>query len=242
MRHSRATHYAPIRAVHHRRSDLPRTPVARPRGTPLTWGLCALLASLAVARKLTEARSGAMLYQFGALPVPLAAPSEAWRLVAYGLVHAGAVHLAVNLAALAFFGRNAERALGRARYAAVYLAAGFAGGVAASMAARGPALVVGASGSIFGLVGATLAWLLGDRAACRRPEVRAELAALAVVIAVQCVSDAVSATTSGAAHSGGLAAGVLLGVTFRWMFAVERARAKLGRAHRQVEAARPKTA
>ncbi len=190
-------------------------PTSRITSAPLTLALCALLAALAVARKLTEPRSGAMLSRFGALTLPLAGARDLWRLASYGLVHAGAVHLAVNLAALAFFGRLAERALGARRYLAVYLTASCAGAAAVALAVCEPVLLVGASASIFGLVGATLAWLATDRARRPSPGARVELVALGAVVTAQVAADVASPSASGAAHVGGALAGALLGVAFR---------------------------
>ncbi len=186
------------------------------RATPVTLSMAVLLASLAVARKLTERRSGDMLSRFGALTLPLQGWRDLWRLASYGLVHAGGTHLAVNLAALAFFGRIAERTLGARRYLAVYLAAACVGAAAVAMSAREPVILVGASASIFGLVGASLSWLACDRHARAAPGARADLAALAVVIVAQVLIDAASPTPSGAAHVGGALAGVILGLAFRF--------------------------
>lgn len=177
--------------------------------------MAALLASLAVARKLTERRSGDLLTRFGALTLPLQGSRDLWRLASYSLVHAGGTHLAVNLAALTFFGRIAERCLGARRYLAVYLAAACVGAAAVAASTREPVLLVGASASIFGLVGASLSWIALDRDARTAPGARADLAALGVVVIAQIVIDAASPTPSGAAHVGGALAGVLLGLAFR---------------------------
>lgn len=84
------------------------------------------------------------------------------------------------------------------------------------MSAREPVILVGASASIFGLVGASLSWLACDRHARAAPGARADLAALAVVIVAQVLIDAASPTPSGAAHVGGALAGVILGLAFRF--------------------------
>lgn len=183
--------------------------------SPVTLAMAALLAALAVARKLSERRSGDMLTRFGALTLPLQGGRDLWRMASYGLVHAGATHLAVNLAALAFFGRIAERALGPRRYLAVYLTAACVGAAAVAVSARETVLLVGASASIFGLVGASLSWIASDDLARAAPGAKADLAALAVVAAAQVVIDVMAPSPSGAAHLGGTLAGALLGLAFR---------------------------
>jgi membrane associated rhomboid family serine protease len=84
-----------------------------------------------------------------------------WRLIAPIFIHAGAIHLLVNMYSLFAIGPAVERFFGRARLLAVYLLSGVAG-VILSLAFN-PAPSVGASGAIFGLLGALTAFLLEHR-------------------------------------------------------------------------------
>ena len=70
-------------------------------------------------------------------------------------LHYGPIHLGMNMLALWWFGRPLEQALGRARFLLLYLVAGLAGS-AGALIVRTHALTVGASGAIFGILGAAL--------------------------------------------------------------------------------------
>lgn len=87
--------------------------------------------------------------------------NEYWRLVTSGFLHWSVVHLAVNMFSLYVIGADLERVFGRARYLAVYLV-GLLGGSAAVMALQPGRLVhtAGASGAIYGLLGALLIVIL----------------------------------------------------------------------------------
>lgn len=79
---------------------------------------------------------------------------EYWRLLTACFLHSGIVHIASNLIALYFWGPQVELLLGRVKYLIVYLSAGLFGSVLSY--ALSDAASVGASGAIFGLLGALL--------------------------------------------------------------------------------------
>jgi membrane associated rhomboid family serine protease len=81
------------------------------------------------------------------------ATGEYWRLFTAMFLHFGFLHLAVNMWALWILGRHLERALGPARYLALYLIAGLGGSVAAYLVSPNT-FTAGASGAIFGLFAA----------------------------------------------------------------------------------------
>jgi membrane associated rhomboid family serine protease len=95
----------------------------------------------------------------GAL-VPLqVAGGEWWRLVTSGFLHIGPIHLLFNMVALWFIGRDIELVLGRLRFTALY-GASLLGGSAAVMVFGSPvSATAGASGAIFGLMGALVVLL-----------------------------------------------------------------------------------
>ena len=164
------------------------------------------------------------LYQLGALwPPSVLDDGEWWRLGSAMFLHFGALHLALNMLALAIFGRQVELRVGPWRMAALYALAGLGSmaGVLALGEIRGaePDLLIGASGAIFGVVGAFGALLLADVREGRRGA-RRRLIELGAIVALQVVFDALTPEVSMSAHAFGfvigLAAGlVLLGVTRR---------------------------
>jgi membrane associated rhomboid family serine protease len=87
-----------------------------------------------------------------------AALVEPWRIVTALFVHnaslpSGILHIGFNMYSLFIFGSILEQQLGRARFAALYFLSGIGGSLAVALLAPGTA-VVGASGAIFGLLGA----------------------------------------------------------------------------------------
>ena len=87
---------------------------------------------------------------------------EWYRLITGGFMHAGIIHLGMNMLVLWILGSQVERILGHARFASLYLAALLAGSFAV-MLANPAEPTVGASGAIFGLMGAALAYQRSQR-------------------------------------------------------------------------------
>jgi len=81
------------------------------------------------------------------------AHGEWWRMVTAAFLHYGPFHLLINMYSLYFAGSILERVIGRWRFALVYLAAGIAGSAGALLLTPN-AVTVGASGAIFGILGA----------------------------------------------------------------------------------------
>ncbi|MFG1868028.1 rhomboid family intramembrane serine protease [Micromonospora arborensis] len=84
------------------------------------------------------------------------AEGQWYRLVTAMFLHYGLPHLLLNMWALWVLGRSLEANLGRVRFAALYLIAGFGGNVAAYLFSAQNATTVGASTAIFGLFAALL--------------------------------------------------------------------------------------
>lgn len=80
------------------------------------------------------------------------AEGEWWRLVTGGFLHAGILHLGMNMWVLWMLGNMLEPVLGRVRFAAVYAATLLAGSMGV-MLVDPQSATVGASGAIFGLMG-----------------------------------------------------------------------------------------
>lgn len=84
------------------------------------------------------------------------ADGEYYRLLTAAFLHGGLLHLALNMYALYLFGPPLEAVFGRVRFVALYLASAL-GGSALSYAFSDPrAPSLGASGAVFGLLGAFL--------------------------------------------------------------------------------------
>ena len=83
------------------------------------------------------------------------AQGDWWRLVTAMFLHYGPLHLGMNMLVLWFIGPPLEDYFGHGRYALVYLVSGLAGSAGALIWSPN-ALTVGASGAIWGIMGAAL--------------------------------------------------------------------------------------
>ena len=94
------------------------------------------------------------LIRFGALLPPQYFNGEFFRFFSAMFLHAGNLHLALNMFSLYIFGSRVEKHYGRSSFSIIYTVAGFSGSLASFMLSR--SISVGASGAIFGLAGAVL--------------------------------------------------------------------------------------
>ncbi|WP_165066982.1 rhomboid family intramembrane serine protease [Paludisphaera rhizosphaerae] len=137
---------------------------------------------------------------------------EWWRLPASVFLHIGFIHLAFNMWALAALGPLVERLYGNLRFAVLYMAAGV-GGAAASLALPPyGGTSAGASGAIFGVVGALPAFLIVRRHAVPPSILRPLKSQALVFIVFNLTLGATLARIDQAAHVGGLVVGFLAGL------------------------------
>ncbi|HSB38987.1 MAG TPA: rhomboid family intramembrane serine protease [Gaiellaceae bacterium] len=98
---------------------------------------------------------GGSLYARWVLYGPLVAQGDWWRLITSAFLHASLLHIAFNMYFLWIVGSAVESALGRGRFLLVYFVSALAGSAGALV--HTPAQpVVGASGALFGILGAAL--------------------------------------------------------------------------------------
>ena len=126
---------------------------------------------------------------------------EWWRLITASFLHYGPLHLGLNMLVLWFIGPPLEEYFGHWRYLLVYLVSGLAGSAGALLWSPN-ALTVGASGAIFGLMGALLVVAV---------KLRSNVQSLLGLLAVNAVITVVGAGyISWQGHLGGFLGGVLL--------------------------------
>ena len=87
------------------------------------------------------------------------AGGEWWRMITGGFLHAGVIHLAFNMFLLWMLGSQLERLLGVTSYLLLYFGS-LLSGVLGVMLLDPKVLTVGASGAVFGLMGATVVYQL----------------------------------------------------------------------------------
>jgi membrane associated rhomboid family serine protease len=144
--------------------------------------------------------TGNRIYLEGVLFGPFVADGEWWRLFTAMFLHYGPLHLAFNMLALWWFGAAVEQVLGRGRYLLLYLVSGLAGSTGALIfSPENP--TVGASGAIFGILGAAVVlerqrtYVLGG-------------GALGIIVLNLIITFAIPGISIGG-HLGGLAGGAL---------------------------------
>ncbi len=101
------------------------------------------------------------LIVFGGQIGELIRQGQVWRLLTPMLLHVSLWHIGFNMYALWVFGVGQERAFGHWRFLLLYVLAGFSGNVLSFLHTAGPS--VGASTSIFGLLGAEGIFLYQNR-------------------------------------------------------------------------------
>jgi len=99
--------------------------------------------------------TGNWIYEHGVLFGPIVAEGEWWRLMTAAFLHYGPLHLGLNMLVLWFIGPALESYFGHWRYLLLYVVSGLAGSAGALIVTPGSP-TAGASGAIFGLMGAAL--------------------------------------------------------------------------------------
>jgi membrane associated rhomboid family serine protease len=131
---------------------------------------------------------------------------EYWRLVSAGFLHENLLHIAFNMYLLYLLGLMLEPAIGSVRFAAVYFAALLAGSFGALLATAAPSL--GASGAVFGLMGAMVVELRARRLSVME-------SGIGGLILINLILSFSLANISVGAHVGGLIGGALAGLAVR---------------------------
>jgi len=166
-------------------------------GITLAVYLLQLIPGLAITDRLLYAGVYSLPFNF-----------EPWRMITSMLVHSTALifHVALNMYTLWIFGQLLENVLGRWRFLALYLISGLGGSVAVLWLSDPRTGVVGASGAIFGLMGAFLVIQrrLGGNAT-----------QLLILVGINLVIGFVPGfNIAWQAHLGGLIVGALIGLIF----------------------------
>jgi len=184
----------------------PRSPV-----TPAIVGINVALfvIMLAFGAGLTGSDSRVHLF-FGANYGPLTWNGQEWRLITAAFIHFGVLHLAFNMFALYNGGIWTERLYGSSRFAVIYLLSAIAGNVVSGW--WDPSrMSAGASGAVFGVYGALLAFF------ARRPRdipldlLKRVAKGAASLLVYSLAMGAAMPFVDNSAHVGGLLGGAISG-------------------------------
>ena len=179
------------------------------------------LLQLIPALGVTAALQYAPIYSFGEYANAGQAPYEPWRMLTSVFTHSPGFifHILLNMYTLWIFGQILESMLGRARYVTLYLTTGLAGSVGVMFLSSPTTAVVGASGAIFGLLGA---FLIIQR------KLGGNTTSLLILVGINLVMGFLPGlNVAWQAHLGGLIAGVLLGLVFVQTRRITQRRAQL---------------
>ncbi len=146
------------------------------------------------------------LLDYGAL-YPGMPSSEWWRLITATFVHIGPFHLLFNMYALYLFGTAMELRHGKLRMLGLYLASGVLAS-AASLAFPPDAISAGASGAVFGIFGAHIAFSARHHTL---PGARQQLRSMLVLVGINMAIGFTIPHIDWVAHLGGLAGGLVIG-------------------------------
>jgi membrane associated rhomboid family serine protease len=181
----------------------------------VTWSIIAanvLVYLISVGQGRGINNPGGEVYIKGLLYGPAVADGDWWRLITAAFLHGSIIHLGFNMFVLWVIGAPVEMAIGRGRFIALYIVSGLCGSAGALLFSPN-AVTVGASGAIFGILGAALvlewqrSYVLGGQA-------------LGLIVVNLVLTFAIPNISIGG-HLGGLAGGALS------MFALSR----FGRTH-----------
>lgn len=128
----------------------------------------------------------------------------------YGVLHAGFWHLALNMVTLFVLGKPVTDRIGGWRFALVYAVSTLGGGLGFALLSHSYNPMVGASGALFGLAGALLAWDVRDHIT-RNQSIGPTARAAGLLVALNAaLYFAMGGTLAWQAHLGGFVAGALI--------------------------------
>jgi membrane associated rhomboid family serine protease len=154
---------------------------------------------------LTHEMGVQVIYEMGALWGPAVHElGDWWRIVTSGFVHVSIFHIGFNMLLLYFMGRLLEPAIGTLRFVVIYFVCLLAGSFVALWFSP-DTVSAGASGAIFGVLGATFVIARGRK-------LEAVAGQIGFLILFNLVFTFADGNISVGAHVGGLVAGVLCGL------------------------------
>ncbi len=196
-----------------------RIPLAKPRWTFILLGIniavfvAMTLFGVVNGLGLNGSQDTRVLLIFGAMQNQLIAQGEYHRLLVSMFLHIGLIHLLFNSYALYAVGQDVERLYGSGRFLVIYFLSGLGGSLASFVLGAG-GISAGASGAIFGLFGASIAYFYLHREAFG-PRGQAQLRSLLMLAGVNLVLGFTVPGINNLAHLGGLVFGLALG----WLLA-----------------------
>ncbi len=145
---------------------------------------------------------------FGAKVNSLIQQGQWWRFLTPVFLHGSLIHIISNSLSLVWFGSSIERLYGPRKYLLIYLLAGIAGNIASYI--HMPGLSLGASGAIFGLIGAGLTFPIRFRSLLPKEAPQQILGQILPIAAINLYIGFTLPGIDNWAHMGGLAGGAIV--------------------------------
>lgn len=159
-----------------------------------------------------DTEDAVFMLQHGAMYEPnIIEGHEYYRIFTCLFLHFGITHLLNNMVLLGALGWNLELEIGKVRFVIIYFASGIIGNIVSlfyDLTLEQPAVSAGASGAIFGLMGALLYVVIANRGRLGRLSGRGML----VMVALSLYFGLTSTGVDNLAHIGGVVSGFLLAV------------------------------
>ena len=196
------------RVVHARQS------IGRPsfQNSPVSFAIMAITAGIFVIGLMSPA-ADRWLFETFAQANWLVAAGQWWRIFTAALLHGGMMHVLFNMYALYLFGPRLEQQVGSPAFLALYVATAGTGGMVSYLFGDIGQVSIGASGAIFGLLGA---WMFVAWKMRKTPGGRSMFNQLGVLLAINLALPLFVGGIDWRAHLGGLVGGVLIA----WLWSV----------------------
>jgi len=148
--------------------------------------------------------NSAVLVLLGAKVNELITQGQYYRLISAMFLHGGIVHLAVNMYSLYAIGPMVEKVYGKAKFIAIYFVAGICSSLLSYV--YSPSMSIGASGAIFGLLGAVLVFAIKSKGKTGSAFIRSILSVIIVNIFIGMTLPGID----NFGHIGGLIGGIII--------------------------------
>lgn len=188
-------------------------------GTLRDYPASALLLAINIGVFLAMAATGSSMFnpnwnalvKWGGDYGPFTVGGEYWRLITASFLHAGIVHIGLNMWCLYYLGPLCERVFGKIQTIAIYLMTGI-GGWLLSEAHDPQRLSVGASGAIFGIAGAMLAGAKFGELSLTYGQKKALISTTVSFLIISFAYAGFSQGVDNMAHIGGFVSGLIIGL------------------------------
>lgn len=156
--------------------------------------------------------TGISLMKWGANFGPLTLTGDWWRTVTCNFIHIGIMHLMMNMYALLYIGLFLEKIIGSRKLITAYILTGLFSALL-SIIAHPETISAGASGSIFGLYGIFLFYLIFNHK-IEKNQRKSLLYSIGIFVIYNLLLGAGKEEIDNAAHIGGLVSGIVLGMMY----------------------------